>query len=193
MGREASSSRRGSLSRVAARRSRGGTTRRGEEILAVARRLLERDGADGLSLRRIADEVGIRAPSIYNHFPDKEALEAALIAEGFGEWSGRFEAARREADARSAFAATYRAFAAEHPHLYRLMTERPLPRTRLDPSVEARAARHAVEAAGDDPNRARALWAFAHGMTILELNGRFPAGADLDAAWRHGLDAFGAG
>ena len=27
-------------------------------------------------------------------------------------------------------------------------------------------------------------------MTILELNGRFPAGADLDAAWENGVEAF---
>jgi hypothetical protein len=43
---------------------------------------------------------------------------------------------------------------------------------------------------GGDRDRARAVWAFAHGMTILELNGRFPPDADLDAAWRRGLDAF---
>ena len=34
------------------------------------------------------------------------------------------------------------------------------------------------------------MWAFAHGMTILELNGRFPPGADLDAAWATGMRAF---
>jgi hypothetical protein len=34
------------------------------------------------------------------------------------------------------------------------------------------------------------MWAFAHGMTILELDRRFPPDADLDAAWRRGLDAF---
>ena len=36
---------------------------------------------------------------------------------------------------------------------------------------------------------ARAAWAFAHGMTILEVDGRFPAGADLDAAWEAGIAA----
>jgi hypothetical protein len=40
---------------------------------------------------------------------------------------------------------------------------------------------------GGDGDLARAAFAFAHGMTILELNGRFPPGADLDAAWRRGL------
>jgi hypothetical protein len=38
--------------------------------------------------------------------------------------------------------------------------------------------------------RARALWAFAHGMVMLELDHRFPADADLDAAWQAGIAAF---
>ena len=50
-----------------------------------------------------------------------------------------------------------------------------------------------MDAVGGDGDRARAIWAFAHGMTILELNGRFPPGADLDAAWEHGIAAFRAG
>jgi hypothetical protein len=68
------------------------------------------------------------------------------------------------------------------------MTERPLPRERLPSGVEARAAAPLLEAAGDQ-DRARAVWAFAHGMVILELNGRFPADADLDAAWQAGITA----
>ncbi len=43
---------------------------------------------------------------------------------------------------------------------------------------------------GGDPDLARAAWAFAHGMIMLELNDRFPPGADLDGAWRAGLAAF---
>ncbi|MEV0651222.1 WHG domain-containing protein [Phytomonospora sp. NPDC050363] len=37
---------------------------------------------------------------------------------------------------------------------------------------------------------ARAVWAFAHGMVVLELEDRFPPDADLDAAWRVGCEAF---
>jgi hypothetical protein len=36
----------------------------------------------------------------------------------------------------------------------------------------------------------RAVWAFAHGMVGLELSGRFPPDADLDAAWPAGIAAF---
>jgi len=34
------------------------------------------------------------------------------------------------------------------------------------------------------------MWAFAHGMVSLEIDGRFPPQADLDEAWRAGLAAF---
>jgi hypothetical protein len=70
------------------------------------------------------------------------------------------------------------------------MTEKPLPRHRLTPGVEERAAAPIVAAVGGDENTARAVWAFAHGMTILELNQRFPPDADLDAAWRTGIAGF---
>ncbi len=68
------------------------------------------------------------------------------------------------------------------------MNDRPLRRDLLPPGVEARAAAPLLAAVGSI-DRARAAWAFAHGMTILELNGRFPPDADLDAAWRAGIRA----
>lgn len=166
-------------------------TARAREIVAAARELLEADGLDGLSMRRIADRLGIRAPSIYKHLPDKRALESALISEGFEEIAELFEAAVSVADdPLGELAAVYRQFAREHPHLYRLMTERPLPREQLTPGVEQRAAAPIVHAVGGDPDAARAAWAFAHGMIVLELNERFPPAADLDSAWRTGIDAF---
>jgi AcrR family transcriptional regulator len=162
-------------------------TPRARQIVATARELLESEGSDALSMRRIATALSIKAPSLYKHVPDKRALEAALISDGFAELAAAFE----RADGRlEALAAAYRAFATAHPHLYRLMTDRPLPRERLAPGVEDRAAQPIVDAVAGDPHAARAVWAFAHGMTILELNERFPAGADLDAAWRHGIAAF---
>jgi AcrR family transcriptional regulator len=165
---------------------------RAREIIAAARALLEEEGAGALSMRRLADRLGIRAPSIYKHLPDKRSLEAALISEGFEETAVAFAAAVDGAEEPLvALAAAYRDFARAHPHLYRLMTERPLPRELLAPGAEARAAQPLLDALGGDIDRARAAWAFAHGMTILELNGRFPPGADVDAAWRRGLDALG--
>lgn len=153
---------------------------RAREIVAAARELLEADGE--ISMRRLAERLGIRAPSIYKHLPDKQALENALISDGFEEIATLLE---RESDARG-LARAYRTFARKHPQLYRLMTDRPLDRAGLEPGVEERAAQPVVDIFGE---RARAAWAFAHGMTILELNDRFPPGADLDAAWEQGIEA----
>lgn len=163
---------------------------RAREVVAEARELLEAEGPEALTMRRLADRLGIRAPSLYKHLPSKEALEAAVIALGFEESAERFESALARSRRRplAALAAAYRAFALEHPHLYRLMTGAPLRRDLLPPGVEARAAAPVLAAAGSQ-DRARAAFAFAHGMTILELNGRFPPDADLDAAWRVGIAA----
>ena len=169
----------------------GALSPRAREITDAALELLEAEGPEGLSMRRLADRLGIRAPSIYKHLPGKEALEAAVISLGFELQADAFEAAREGTDdALTALARAYRAFAQEHPHLYRLMTERELNRALLTPGAEERAALPVYEAVGCDRDLARATWAFAHGMTILELDRRFPPDADLDAAWQRGLDAF---
>lgn len=164
---------------------------RAREIVEVALDLLEEEGSDGLSMRRLAERVGIRAPSIYKHLPDKRSLEAAIISVGFELQAAAFEHALSGAkDPLDTLARTYRQFAQSHPHLYRLMTERELQRDLLTPGAETRAALPIYDAVGRDPDLARAAWAFAHGMTILELNSRFPPNADLDAAWKQGIDAF---
>ena len=190
--------------------------------MAAGRQLLEEEGLEALTMRRLAERVGIRAPSLYKHLPDKAALEAAIIATGFEEAAAAFEQAVDSAgegsgegrgggsgegrgegagewpgvrsgegagDALVALAAAYRRFALEHPHLYRLMTNGPLPRAHLPPGLEGRTAAPLQRVAGSEAH-ARAVWAFAHGMVMLELDQRFPPDADLDAAWRAGIAAF---
>jgi AcrR family transcriptional regulator len=168
-------------------------TPRARQIVAAARGILEADGPEALTMRRIAERLGIRAPSLYKHFPDKAALEAAIISAAFEEQADAFEqAVEGSAEPLADIAAAYRRFARAHPHLYRLMTDQELRRDLLAPGVEERAGRSVYEAAGNDRDRARAAWAFAHGMTLLELTNRFPPGADIDAAWRAGIAAFAA-
>ena len=170
-------------------------TERLEQIVDTARDLLEREGPEGLTMRRLAERLGIRAPSLYKHVADKDELEALLIARALREQGTETHAAvdglPRRGSRRVALtelARAYRAWALAHPHLYRLATEGPLPRERLPEGLEAWAAETVVRLAGTE-QKARAVWAFAHGMTILELDGRFPPGADLEAAWRSGVEA----
>jgi AcrR family transcriptional regulator len=165
-------------------------TPRAREIVAAATRILEENGREALTMRRLGEAIGIRAPSLYKHFPDKTAVEVALINDGFEAIAAAFETAITEnGESLEALAAAYRTFARARPHLYRLMTTGPLPRERLRAGVEALAAAPVLRVTGD-PDLARAAWAFAHGMTILELDGRFPPGADLDAAWAAGIAGF---
>jgi AcrR family transcriptional regulator len=190
----------------------GAPKERQAQIADVARALLDAEGPQALTMRRIAGVLGIKAPSLYKHLPDKAALEALVVAAGFAELAGALSAAAAgnrsaaaagnaadntaRADAAdaagklAAIASAYRAYAVAHPHLYRLMNYQPLRRDLLPDGLEARAAQPLAEAVGYDEARARAVWAFAHGMVSLEIDGRFPPRADLDEAWRAGLAAF---
>lgn len=162
---------------------------RRDEIFTVAGQLLERDGRDGLTMRAIAAELGIRAPSLYKHVADKRELEIALLARALEQQAEAFEKVVASADdSLTGIAAAYRSWALEHPHLYALMNDQPLPRSELPEGLEERAVLPLLDAVGGDMDRARAAWAFAHGMVTLELADRFPDDADLAAAWDIGLE-----
>jgi len=175
-------------------------TPRATDIVAAAHRILEAEGMAALTMRRLGVETGMRAPSIYKHFPDKASVELALIDEGLAGVGQVLHAAVEEADVEDARSAepvralltAYRSHALAHPNLYRLATAGPLDRARLTPGLEDWAGEPFFLATGD-PARAQALWSAAHGMVILELDGRYPAGSDLDATWEAAIGAFGPG
>jgi AcrR family transcriptional regulator len=68
------------------------------DILEAAQELARRDGLGGLSLRTLADQVALSAPSLYGYFPSKDAILDALFAEGYRELSRRATALRRTGD-----------------------------------------------------------------------------------------------
>ncbi|GIH91725.1 TetR/AcrR family transcriptional regulator [Planobispora siamensis] len=191
-------------------------TPRAAQIVSAARALLEEEGRDALTMRALADRLDMRAPSLYKHFPDKAAVEAALIEQGLAEvgaalyealenaaatTTGASDAGGRSgetgadgADGAGAIGAllrAYRAAALARPNLYRLATEGRLPRERLAPGLEEWSGTPFFLAAGE-PYLAQALWSFAHGMVILELDGRYPEGSDLELTWEEGARAFAA-
>jgi len=143
-------------------------------------------------MRRLAEEVGMRAPSLYKHVPDKAALVAALVEDALAQIGTALHAAVTRPGRQGPVAEvlrTYRSYGTEHPNLYRLTTAGPLPRAQLPAGLEEWAGTPFFLVTGE-PHRAQAMWAFAHGMVILEIDGRFPEGSSLDRTWRAGAAAF---
>jgi AcrR family transcriptional regulator len=78
----------------------------------------------------------VTSPSLYKHFPDKTAVETAVTVEALAE-ADVLEGAGADLEA---LASAYRAWATANPHLHRFLNPRLLPRERLPPGLEQRAA-----------------------------------------------------
>lgn len=157
-----------------------------QQILAVARQLLETDGSDGLTMRRIGSALGIKAPSLYKHLPGKDGVRTALIADALLEVGTVLHEAVAAADEPGGPAGrllrAYRGYATAHPHLYRLCTAGELDRGALPEGLEEWAGTPFFLVTGE-PYRAQALWAAAHGLAVLEIDNRFLPGSELDRTW----------
>jgi AcrR family transcriptional regulator len=165
---------------------------RSSQIVATARTVVEEEGIGALTMRRLAVELGIRAPSLYKHFDGKGAVEHALVEDALWEVGEVTHRALHRRGTRSPTAnllAVYRRYSLAHGHLYRLATSGTLDRHWLTPGLEEWAGNpwFVVTAQAE---LAQALWSFAHGMVILELDDRYPPQSDLDGAWRAGASAF---
>jgi AcrR family transcriptional regulator len=167
-------------------------TARAVEIVAAARRILEDEGPTALTMRRIADEMDIQAPSLYKHFSSKSAVEMALIEDAlfdFGEVSHQVLHEPQSASRIASLLAAYRLYCLRHSNLYRLCTSGYLDRTSLPAGLEEWAGNPWYVVTGDS-SLAQALWSFAHGMLILEMDERYPPASDLDLTWQAGATAF---
>jgi AcrR family transcriptional regulator len=157
------------------------------DILDLARELVSTEGVAAVSIGRLARELAVEPCLLYEHFADTDELLTELTIDVLIDQAVALQRARQDLLGQ---ARAYREFALEHPELYRLITERELPRESAAPGLNVGAVRALIDALG--PDLARAAWAFAHGMVELELDKRFSPDADLDSAWRAGVAAFAA-
>ncbi|MCK2243495.1 MULTISPECIES: TetR/AcrR family transcriptional regulator [unclassified Crossiella] len=109
-----------------ARNRRGEGARLREEIVTAAVALLDETGDESaVTLRAVARQVGIAAPSIYRHFPDQPSIMLAVVQQAFDELAEQLRVARDAVDEPRArlFAVcmTYLGFAQLHPGRYRTM------------------------------------------------------------------------
>jgi AcrR family transcriptional regulator len=119
-----------SASRTARERARAELTR---EIKEEARRQLAASGAQGLSLRSVARELGMVSSALYRYFRSRDELLTALIIDAYDALGAAAEAAssaRPATDIRGRWQATctaIRDWARAHPHEYALIYGSPVP------------------------------------------------------------------
>jgi len=144
-------------------------------ILAAASELIERDGLAGLSMRRLADRLGVAPMATYRHFADRAALVDALIDEAArgvaipaptGDW--RIDLAGLARSLRNGLMA--------QPALVEVVVARPA----LGPAAIhlAEAAYAALRPAGFGPRTcergANLLFGYVLGFAALEAPRRYP-------------------
>jgi AcrR family transcriptional regulator len=162
---------------------------RAAQIVACARRLIEQGQGDRLTMRRLADELGIQAPSLYKHFPDKQAITTAVHVDYLRGQVAALEAASAGTGGHPLERLThaYRDYAAHHAELYRYLFGLPYPRAEAG-AVLKRLRVQWLKAAGDT-DLAVAAYAFARGMVDMELHSLYPVRESPDDAYAAGLAA----
>jgi AcrR family transcriptional regulator len=155
-----------------------------DEILDAATQLLLDVGhAKGVSIRSVAERVGVTPPSIYLHFQDKDGLLDAVCARYFEKLDEEMQrVSAMPADTVEVLRAqglAYIRFATENPELYRIAT---MGEWKSNSNVDAALASSAFEhitatvkalmgegvlAPGDPTGIALELWSAAHGVAAL--------------------------
>jgi len=99
-----------------------------QRIAVAARRLLDKEGAEAVTMRRVAEAAGITAMAIYRHYPDRASLLNALADKGFEELAQELKRRRFTGDLETRLmkmADLYLDHALENPRLFGLMFLKP--------------------------------------------------------------------
>lgn len=99
-------------------------------ILQAAWDRARHSGLAAITVREVAAAVGMRGPSLYKHFPSKNAMYDAMYAQAVEQLSARLAKRRRGKDPRATLRNRVHAFVdfcVEDPLRYQLMLERPVP------------------------------------------------------------------
>ena len=109
------------------------------EIVEAARHILEDQGAGALTMRRLAEDLHIQAPSLYKHFSAKADVESALIGDALFDIGDVTHAVLHATGPETALRRlhdVYHSYCLSHPNLYRLATSGHLDRARLPEGLE---------------------------------------------------------
>jgi AcrR family transcriptional regulator len=157
----------------------------------VAEKLFAAHGPDGVTMRELADALGVSSMTPYRYFKDKDSILAAVRTRAFNRFAEAMETAAQNVKSESGNA--YLDFALENPAAYRLMFDVNQPtfadypdlvaamhRARLTMGDGLRRLAAAGRFKGDVELAAHVFWSAMHGAVMLELAGLLDAGK-LDA------------
>ncbi|MFM0174883.1 TetR/AcrR family transcriptional regulator [Paraburkholderia sediminicola] len=159
-----------------------------EAMRRVAENAFATRGAEGVTMRELARELGCSAMTPYRYFRDKDEILAMVRAAAFNRFAARLEAAAKTATEtdHSVVSEAYVAFALDEPHAYRLMFDL-AQQASVYPDLATASQRawrmlgthfEQLVAAGileGDPQLiGYAYWASLHGFTMLALANQLP-------------------
>ena len=172
-------------------------------VVEAAVKLIDEEGIEQLSLGRLAERLGVRTPSLYNHVAGLPGLKhdlALYCLHDLLDLILRSTVGKSRAEAIFALANAYRAYAREAPGRYALTVQAPDPG---DQEVQALAQQLVdVVRAVLAPYRLseevaihaiRGLRSIVHGFISLEVAGGFAMPVDLDASFHWLINLFIAG
>ncbi len=164
----------------------------GQAVIDAGTAVVEAEGATALTLSRVARQLGVKPPSLYNHVAGLDQLRRDVALQAIGELSSRLGAAamgRAGRDALHAIAAAFRAYAAAHPGLYELTAQaRPedeeYATASMGPVEPVVAILRGYDLDGEDAiHAARTLRSALHGFVSLESIGGFGLDVDVDESF----------
>ncbi|CAA9407770.1 MAG: hypothetical protein AVDCRST_MAG01-01-1424 [uncultured Rubrobacteraceae bacterium] len=176
-------------------------------VVEAAAALVDEEGAgEELSLARLAERLGVRKPSLYNHVEGLSGLRRELALMGrreLGRSLSRAAAGKAGDEGIFALAAAYRSFVKERPGLYGATVRSYRFSDPDDPDLAA-AVGEALEPVlavlascgvrGEEAvHAARGLRSVAHGFATLEEAGGFGVSLDPDESFRKLVGAFAHG
>jgi AcrR family transcriptional regulator len=151
-----------------------------QSICDAAIAIVATKGVHSLSMRTLGSTLGIKAPSLYDHVKNRDEVVALVQGAGLLDFGKGFGDAGASVRDKILF---YRQWALANPNLYPVVFQQRLYRELLPEGLEEKVLGLVIVAAGGSHVQARAMWAQLHGLVDLELQGRLPGDADMEATW----------
>jgi AcrR family transcriptional regulator len=172
-------------------------------VVQAAVELIEAEGLEALSLGRLARQLAVQTPSLYNHIDGLSGLQrelALMSTRDLGEAMGNAAIGKSGAEAVLALAEAYRAYVKEHTGLYMTGLRSSGLQTPIDAQLQT-AQERVVQIAlavvgsfglqGEEALHAvRGLRSIVHGFATLEVAGGFGLPLDCDESFQQLVKMF---